>query len=119
MKMSRLTTWKAENSFVQIDWKLLDDTPADADFVRVTGTAKQEEAAAMLQAVSKLRQGHRAYVVSLAVKIEGLDDVAELEVAASEMKALDVLTYLLDQLDPDQAVAVKSLLADYEVTHGV
>lgn len=115
MSREEITTWEAEGSFVQIDWKLLDETPAWADFVRVTGLAKQSEAAAMLQAVSKFRQVAPCYVVSSAVKIEGLDDVAELEVAATEMKKLDVLAYLYEQLDPEQAAAVKDLLATHEV----
>jgi hypothetical protein len=109
--MWHIPTWKATGSFYHIHWENLDNAPAGTEFVRVTGKAKQEDAAKVLQAVAKFRQASDAYVVTSAVKIEGLDDVAELEVAASEMKALDVLTYLYDQLEPAQADVVKSLLA--------
>lgn len=117
-----IRTWEALNSFVLIDWRdTLDVEELRAlewDFVRLTGTAKQEEAAAVLQAVSRFRQYSSAYVVSSSVKIEGVDDVAELEVAAADMKALDVLEYLYEQLEPEQAAVVKELLTKLEAVHG-
>jgi hypothetical protein len=51
-------------------------------------------------------------VVTNAVKIEGIEDMADIEVAAAEMKAFDVLQFLYEQLEPAQVEALKMLMED-------
>jgi hypothetical protein len=118
--MEEVTTWTADTGFIEVPWNELDVNKIGhrgASFVRVTGLAAPEEASKVLQIISKFRQVSEAYVVQAAVKYTGQEDVEELEVAAADMKALDVLEYLYEQLEPRQAEVVKRLLTGKEVAN--
>lgn len=109
---TEVTTWQAEGSFIEVPWDEMDTIPETAQFIRVTGQVKSEQAADVLAAIAKLRQRSLAYVVTNAVKFEGQGDMDELEVSAQEMKAFDVTNFLYEQLDERQAATVKRLLAE-------
>lgn len=111
-----IRTWEAPGSFVELDWQHLGNPDVmymgvNGQFVRATGRASVEQAPLVLQTIAKFRQVSSAYVVSSSVKYDGQDDVEELEVAAADMKAVDVMGYLMEQLDERQQTAVKGLLA--------
>ncbi len=111
MMRDEVKTWNIAGSFVEIDWEYIATAPLENfEFIRVTGKVELEDAAKVLQLVSKLRQASDAYVVTNSVKFAGQGDVEELEVTAEEMKAMDVLEYLFEQLEPEQAAVVKRLL---------
>lgn len=112
-----IETWHAAGSFAEVDWRDVAGCEiADNyvyQFIRVIGTAAAEEAAAVIQAVSKLRQKSPAFVVTNGVKIEGIQDMEEIAIAAEEMKAVDVMGYLLEQLEPAQAEVISRLVAEH------
>lgn len=112
--LTEIETWAAAGSFHEIDWRTLNGEilAVEPQFIRVTGEASAAEAASVISAVSRLRQKSTAFVVTNAVKIEGIEDMAEIEVAASEMRALDVLAFLYEQLEPEQVRVLKELLKD-------
>lgn len=109
------TTWSTAGTFVEMDWKQIADTPADAQFVRVVGDATVEQAADVISIISKFRQKSTAFVVKNSVAIEGVSDMQDLPEAMEMTKQFDVLTYLFEQLDPKQIDAVKLLLAQREL----
>jgi metallophosphoesterase superfamily enzyme len=113
--LSEIETWSKVGSFTQVDWRTINGEDMFGDFVRVTGNATAEEAASVIQVVSKLRQKSQAFVVTNAVKIEGIQDMGDIEVSAEEMRAFDVLSFLYDQLDEDQAAVVRKLVSESEV----
>jgi len=103
-------TWSAAKSFAEVPWDdLLDGEPHD--FVRVVGSVTAEQSADVIATISKFRQKSDAFVVTNAVKVEGVSDMEELAASVEDVKSFDALGYLLENLDPDQAEFVRDLLA--------
>lgn len=107
--VSSVETWDAIGSFVEVDWRNL---PLSIhQFVRVIGDASVEEAAEVVNAIAKFRARSDAFVITNAVKIEGvqgMDDLAEM--SFDEIQKFDVLQALLDTLSEDEARVVKGVL---------
>lgn len=109
--IEQIETWSAAGSFREVDWDTLDE-PTGVQFIRVTGTATAEQGADVVQAIARFRGKSDAFVVSNAVKIEGITDMADLPSSFEAAKAFDVMGYLLEQLSEEQASVVKKLLAE-------
>jgi len=102
-------TWAAVGNYVEVDWQ--DVGEVDAQFIRVVGDAKAEQAADVIKAVSWLRQNNDAFVVSSAVKVEGAEAFSEMaEIGAEGVKAFDVLAAIYSELTEDEVSCVKGLL---------
>lgn len=111
--LHKVETWTAEGDFTEADWRTLADLDTDARFIRVTGTATTEEASAVISAISRFRQDSDAYVITNAVRIEGmagLDDLSTL--SAERLASVDVMAALCEELEPEEIVVVKRLLED-------
>lgn len=105
-----IKVWDFEDSFLELDWKEIDpDSVGLPDFVRVVGTATAAEAAAVVAAISKLRQRSQSLVITNAVKIDGVS-TEEMAVSLEQIQSFDVTTELLSFLDEDMRVVVKDLL---------
>jgi hypothetical protein len=111
-----ICTWDANEYYQEVPWDEMLSTGVDQDphFVRVCGRATSEQAPDVINAIAKYRQHSQAFVVSNAVKIEGVADMQELTVNMEQVRSFDVVSYLLDQLEPEQAAVVKELLAKGE-----
>lgn len=110
---SEVPTWEAIGSFAQSSWQDLSpvSVPASAQFVRVIGTATAEQAAEVVNAVARFRSSSNAFVVTNAVRIEGVEGLGELsEMTFETIKNFDVLSALLEVLDDNEAKAVKELM---------
>jgi hypothetical protein len=105
-------TWDGDVDFDEVDWQDLAAGPAERHvrFVRVTGKASAAEAPAMLQALANFRRASDAYVVSNAVQVEGLGGMEEITTSVEQMRAFNVMGYLLEQLEPKQREVVEGLL---------
>lgn len=106
-------TWKASDSFAQIDWRELQAGTAclSQQFVRVTGDATAAEAADVIAVISKFRQSSEAYVITNAVKVEGAEAMAEIaEIGLAGVKAFDVMGAIFENLDDAEIECVKGLL---------
>lgn len=103
----------SDGIFKQVDWRDLKDAP-DAKFLRVGGEAEAAEAAEAIQSVAKLRGKHDSFVITNGVRIAGMDDEIDGGVLASleAVQRFDVLSLLLEMLEPDQAAVVKQLMAE-------
>jgi len=113
-------TWAAADDFAEVEWGDLATFAYTARFIRVIGKATAEQAPAVIEAIAKFRQASDAFVVSNAAQIEGVAEMADLPSSMEQLKAFDVLGYLYEQLDPEQAEVVKKLLgaADNEMKEG-
>jgi hypothetical protein len=109
LRLDYVCTWDAAKSFAEIPWGLLDGEPHE--FVRVVGNATSDQAPDVIAAIAKYRQQSKAYVVTNAVKIEGVAEMEDLAVSMEEVKTFDVLSYLYENLDPAQAEVVKDLMS--------
>jgi hypothetical protein len=111
LDMTPIETWSADSDFAQIDWRNLGMSDNDARFVRVTGTATQEESAAVIAAIADFRRdADGVFVVTNAVQIEGMADMGEITASVENIRAFDVWGYLLEQLDPEQRSMVTRLM---------
>ena len=97
--------------FTRVDWRNLDTDPG-YQFTRVEGTATAEEAAEVVDAVAKFRARSEAYVVTNAVKVEGVAAFDELaEMSLEQITAFNVLDALLEELSEEEGKVVKELLS--------
>lgn len=111
MGRSEIVTWDALGSFALVDWRDLDNVPA-VDFVRVTGTARAEEAALVVDAIANLRANHAAYVIGNAVAIAGQEGIEEAAAATFEgLKSFDVMEALLEELEPAERKIIEEVMA--------
>jgi hypothetical protein len=112
LTLEPIVTWQADDDFAQIDWRDLAAYEGGARFIRVTGKAATEEASDAIAAISQFRRDRaEVLVVTNAVVVEGVADMGELKATAENIKAFDVLGFLIDQLDEKQAAKVKDLIA--------
>lgn len=102
-------TWTAAESFAEINWDDLDKSE-DREFVRVTGDCPSALAADMIAAISKYRQRSTSFVVTNAVRVAGVADIADLPSNLETVKGFDVLGYLFENLDDEQTAVVKGLM---------
>lgn len=115
--MELVPTWSPkdpEGGYREIDWRRLADAPANLGFIRVVGKATSDEAAEVIKAISTLRQAHKAFVITNAVKVDSVDGVEELEASIEEIKSVSVIDLLLGMLDEDQQAVVKTLMKEQE-----
>lgn len=101
--------------YSEIDWQELDEEQAVL-FIRITGNATAEQAGKATQAVSKFRKKSNAYVITNAIKIEGLTSEEDLEHATEEISSLNITQLLYDQLKPWQVSAIKKFQGDEVVS---
>lgn len=110
--LTPIQTWSSD-TYREVLWTEIETLQGDFDFIRVTGSCSVESSADALDAVAKLRQRSKAYVVANAIKIEGggeLDALTELSFEA--VSKFNVMEALLEELTPEEGEIVKSLMED-------
>lgn len=110
--INQVTCWQRDPVYIDTDWRHLDKGFDGIQFIRVSGNAKAEETDQVLTNIASLRKRHPAFVISNAVRIEGMagmDELASLNL--EQVQAYDVLGALLEELTPEEAEAVRGLLA--------
>jgi hypothetical protein len=73
------------------------------------GNATALEAAAVIKAVSQLRQRSEAFVITNSVRVEGQDMTMNTE-SIESIKAFDVKKAILESLTKEEQVVVTSLM---------
>lgn len=113
--MELVPTWgekQAIGDYEEVDWQTLGSSLVEADFVRVTGKANASQAADVIKSISKLRQKSEAFVITNAVKIEGVEGEMEIAESVEDIRAVNVMDMLLESLDSEQQVVVRKLLEE-------
>ena len=106
-----IETWRAEGDYIEVDWKEL-DTVGDQRFVRVTGDATASQAADVINTIAKVRAASDALIIANAVKVEGVELVADMTIeSVDQIKRFDVLSAILEKLEPREAEVVRGLLS--------
>lgn len=101
--------WVTQDAFAELDWRSLTLTPHK--FIRVTGTATAEQAAAVVTAISKLRQESPAFVITNGVSIATSDDGDTFEQALDGVQAFSVMAALRELLTAEEMATLESLSA--------
>ena len=112
--ISQLTTWQADGDFgyLDLDWANLADIPEDVKFIRVSGTATATQAGEVITAIAKLRSKSEAFVITNAVKVEGVDSMEEMGgVSLEQIQSFNVLGALLDMLEPKERATIQEVLS--------
>ena len=108
-------TWHSEGNYLEVDWQELRNGTAAPDehrFIRITGEAKADQAADVVNVVAKLRQNSEALVIGNAVKVEGQAVFDEMALESTEsIRAFDVLGAIYSQLEPREVEVVRSLIS--------
>ncbi len=107
--LSRKPTFNINELYQEINWKELGKT--EAKFIRVTGDATVEEAGDAVRAISSFRKGSDAFVITNAVKIEGMVSDEEITSVTGKLASLDTTQILYDLLKDWQVKAIKSIVA--------
>lgn len=109
--VQKVQTWKRDGivaSYREWDWREL--TESNADFVKVTGQATSTEASEVINKLADFRKRSEAFIVTNAVKIEGVAEVESLPETFEAAKAFDVMEFIARHLNQDQMMAVNKLL---------
>lgn len=110
-ELKHVACWVRDQVYTDTDWRHLDMEFEGMQFIRVSGNAKAEETDQVLAAIAALRKRHSAFVISNAVKIEGMagmDELANLNL--DQVQTYDVLQALLEELSEAEGTVVKELL---------
>ena len=102
-------TWQAEGDYSEQDWRSLTDV---GRFIRVTGTATAAEADKVVTALGRFRREAQALVITNAVKIEGVEDGAELQLSHEDVTSFNVMEALREYLGPEDAAEVDKIMGE-------
>lgn len=111
--LHRKVTWSrsATPGYVEVPWDGLEGA-GEAGFVRVIGSATNTQASEVINVLSRFRRESDAFVITNAVKIEGVPEISELSSSFEAHKAFDVLEFIRSQLSDQECAVVESLLKD-------
>jgi len=105
--------WMAEGNYAELDWRSLpQDT--NAKFIRIVGDALNAEAAQVIDAIHRFRQKSNAFVITNAVKIEGIADIESLPEAFEASRKFDVMEFVYGQLNEAEAEVIRKIVGEME-----
>lgn len=109
--LTKTECWVAEGSYAELDWRNLDQ---DAQFIRIVGDATNAEAAQAIDAIHKFRQRSQAFVVTNAVKIDGIAEMGDLPETFSAAAKFDVMEFVYKQLDEAESEVIRGIVGEME-----
>jgi metallophosphoesterase superfamily enzyme len=116
-KYSLHTTWQdidertGKIDYTEQDWRELVDV---GRFIRVTGHATAAEADKVVTVLGRFRREADALVITNAVKIEGIDDGAEMTLSHEEVTSFNVMEALREFLGPDDAAEIDKIMGEQD-----
>ena len=114
--LQKFSTWfhGGEFGYQALDWQHLDEASESAKFIRIVGDATNAEAAQVIDAIHKFRQRSQAFVVTNAVKIDGIAEMGDLPSTFEVAKKFDVMEFVYKQLDPAEAEVIRGIVGEME-----
>lgn len=114
--LQKFEYWKVggDNGYQAIDWRDLNQGATGAKFIRVVGDAVNAEAAQVIDAIHRFRQKSNAFVITNAVKIEGIADIESLPFTFEAAKKFDVMEFVYGQLNEAEAEVIRKISANLE-----
>lgn len=113
-KWELIQTQLTADIYAEVDWRDLGNGPfVLRNFYRIVGEASAAEAADVISAISRFRQQccEKVFCITNAVKIAGNEAMADMaEVSLENVKAYDVVSAILAELNEKEAAVVKELL---------
>jgi len=114
--LQKFECWKVggDNGYQAIDWRDINQGATEAKFIRVVGDAVNAEAAQVIDAIHRFRQKSNAFVITNAVKIEGIADIESLPSTFEAAKKFDVMEFVYGQLNEAEAEVIRKISANLE-----
>ena len=103
----------SDGGYEAVDWRHLDQD-CSAKFIRVVGDAVNAEAAQVIDAIHRFRQKSHAFVITNAVKIEGIADIESLPDTFEAAKKFDVMEFVYGQLNEAEAEVIRKIIGNME-----
>ena len=107
-EITKSLSWNRDDWYMEADWRSLDGV--NADFVRVVGDATNAEAAEVIDTLHRFRQKSDAFVITNAVKIEGIADIGDLPETFEVAKKFDVLEFVYSKLDEREVEVIRKMV---------
>lgn len=105
--IEKVPTWN-KSDFIDMPWNAIVDT--SANFIRISGTAKPEEASAATEAVANLRRISQAFVITNAVQVGTDEELQQASLKSLEaVQAFDVMAALKDVLTKEEYAVIEKL----------
>jgi metallophosphoesterase superfamily enzyme len=112
----RHKTWDKDSDvgYTEVNWRDLKDSMPTRGFVRVVGHANANEASDVVNSIAKFRKDAppEIFVVGNAVKVAGITEAADLPESFEAAKRFDVMDYINQHLDKEEAAAVQELMKE-------
>ncbi len=114
--LQKFNTWfhGGEFGYQALDWHELTEAPESAKFIRIVGDATNAEAAQVIDAIHKFRQRSQAFVVTNAVKIDGIAEMGDLPSTFEVSKKFDVMEFVYKQLDEAESEVIRGIVGEME-----
>lgn len=102
------TCVKRADEFVEMDWTKLETSTAK--FIRITGTATNADAAAVVNAINKFRKASDAFVITNGVAVQtGDTETVNFEATLQNVQRFSVLEALRELVTPDEMKVLEGL----------
>jgi metallophosphoesterase superfamily enzyme len=108
--VQKIETWDCRDltyGFSEINWR--DLSVSDGGFIRVVGDASSNEAGDVISAIAKFRSKSDAFVISNAVKIDGIVQAEELSATFEATKSFDVMDFIKGAVSAEEWTAIEEL----------
>ena len=114
--LQKFECWKVggDNGYQAIDWRDINQGATGAKFIRIVGDAVNAEAAQVIDAIHRFRQKSNAFVITNAVKIEGIADIESLPDTFEAAKKFDVMEFVYGQLNEAEAEVIRKIIGNME-----
>ncbi len=114
--LQKFEYWKVggDNGYQAIDWRDINQGATGAKFIRVVGDAVNAEASQVIDAIHRFRQKSNSFVITNAVKIEGIADIESLPEAFEASRKFDVMEFVYGQLNEAEAEVIRKISANLE-----
>lgn len=110
--LTPIQTMDVTKEFVRVDWREL-AAVGDQPFVRVEGHAEQSEAGEVVSLIAKYRSKSDALIISNAVRIEGVNSIADFDgISLEDIRKFDVREALLEMFTPQERKVLEEVLSD-------
>ncbi len=105
--IEKVETWN-KSDFIDMPWNAITET--SAKFIRISGTAKPEEASAATEAVANLRRVSQAFVITNAVQVGTDEELQKASLQSLEaVQAFDVMAALKEVLTAEEYAVIEKL----------
>ena len=90
-ELERIESWNNEGNFIRVEWDELDKVKG-GKFVRVEGEVAQAQVDEVFTKIQKFRSKSDAFVITNAVKVEGIEalDEESINVSLDDIKGFDI-----------------------------